>query len=65
MTGTPAGRGKKTTALAEAQRKELSGRISRNIEEEGKKGTGSISLVESKWEMHAGPVVGCPYDKET
>lgn len=63
MTGTPAGRGKKTTALAEAQRKELSGRISRNIEEEG--GTGSISLVESKWEMHAGSVVGCPYDKET
>lgn len=38
MTGTPAGRGKKTTALAEAQRKELSGRISRNIEEEGEKG---------------------------
>lgn len=37
MTGTPAGRGKKTTALAEAQRKELSGRISRNIEEEGEK----------------------------
>lgn len=37
MTGTPAGRGKKTTALAEAQRKELSGRISRNIEEGGKR----------------------------